>query len=212
MKKLRLFALSSVLITAGAHASTLQLWIEPATQVVNVGDTVTFDVYANVDGPNSLKLSDAYLAISWDSSVMTNVTPSFVIEPFPWDVSYWAPGAMLNADIMDGDAKRELLGQLPPDGPVAPVGVFRDPVNKIKVTSFMFTVDVDTVGTELKLWSTLNGEATEFYRGGEIGIWDLAFEQGAYSAGSVSTVPEPATMAVLGLGAAAMLRKRRAKK
>lgn len=209
LSKLGLSAL--VLCSAiAAQASVLQLWLEPATQNATVGQTVTFDLYGNTDGPDPLALSDAYIDISWDPTVLSNATPSFTSEAPPWDSSYWAPGAPINDDVQDGSAKRELLGLLPPDFPVAPVGVFRDPVQKLKITSFSFTLLTMAPPTSVKVWDTLEGEDTRFFKGNfQTGTWDLAFEQGHYSEGIVNPVPEPATLAVLGLGVLALKRRKR---
>lgn len=203
-------AISLALACASAHASILNLWWEPATQNALVGQTVSIDVYANASGPTPLALSDAYLAITWDPAVLTNATPANTVEPAPWVTSYWAPGAPANTDLQDGDAQRELLGQLPPDFPIAPVGVMRDPINKIKVTSFSFTVNALAPPTSVKLWGNTGVATTNFYKGNfEIGQWDLNFEQGAYSEAFINPVPEPATMAVLSLGVLGFLRKSR---
>lgn len=204
-----LVILSAMAVSLG-NAQSLNLWLEPATQSATVGQTVTIDVYANSTGPGILDLSDAYLAIGWDPAVLTNATPSVVAEPAPWDTSYWAPGSSLNLNLQDGNARRELLGDFAPNNPIAPQGVMRDAINRIKVTSFMFTVDVATPSTSVKLWNSLGGETTNFLKGNfQIGQWDLVFEDGAYSEAIITVVPEPATMAAVGLGLAALARRRR---
>lgn len=201
---------SAMLVSGVASAQSLNLWLEPDTQIALIGQTVDIHVYASANGPNPLVLSDAYLTFTWDPSVLTNATPAFVAEPAPWSSSYWAPGSPLNIDLQDGDARRELLGELPPNQPVAPIGTMRDAINRIKVTSFQFTVDSFTPSTSVKLWSSYLGSTTNFYKGDfGIGQWALEFEQGAYSEALITVVPEPATLAALGLGAAALLRRRR---
>lgn len=203
-------AILGLLAASIGSAQSLNLWLEPATQVATIGQTVDIDVYTNSTGPGILDLSDAYLTITWDAGVLTNSTPAVVAEPAPWTTSYWAPGSPLNIDLQDGDARRELLGEFTPNHPVAPVGIMRDPINRLKVTTFKFTVDSFTAGTSVKLWDSHLGTTTNFYKGNfGIGQWDLTFEDGNYSEAIISVVPEPATMAVLGLGVAALARRRR---
>lgn len=203
--------LSLASIGLAAQAATLNLWLEPSNQTVNIGDTVTIDVFANSNESVPLVLSDAYLAISWDSSVLTNATPAFVAEPSPWASSYWAPGQPLNTDLQDGDALRELLGELPDTQPVAPVGTMGDTVNRIKVTSFQFTLTGPTpTPAKVRLWGSLGDANTLFLKGDyQLGIWDTAYQQGAYSEATINAVPEPGTLALLGLGMAAMAKRRR---
>lgn len=173
-----------------ASAARLNLWLVPDTQNATIGQTVTVTVYANSTGPGTLALSDAYLAISWDPAILTNATPSFVSEPAPWVQSYWSPGNPINTNLQDGDAQRELLGQLPPDFPVAPAGIMRDPVNRIKVTSFQFTVHASAATTPVRLWGSLGTGSTNFYKGDyQIGQWDLTFENGAYSQANITQLP-----------------------
>lgn len=198
--------------TVTASAAPLNLWLEPQVQNATVGQTVTIDVFANTSGAVPLELSDAYLAITWDSGVLTNATPAVLAEPLPWITSYWAPGSPLNTNLQDGDARRELLGDLPPNFPIAPVGVMRDPLNKIKVTTFSFTVDVLAPPTFVRLWGSYGGTTTNFYKGNfQIGQWDLAFESGAYSEAQINVVPEPATMFGIGTGALAWIARRKRK-
>ena len=196
-------------VGASANAQVLNLWWEPSTQNANLGDVVTVSVYANSSGPSSLALSDAYLAITWDNSILSNVTPATVTEPAPWVTSYWAPGNPINSSVTDGDAQRELLGNLPPNFPVAPVGVMHDPTNRLKVTSFQF--QVVALGTaSIKLWDSVSTGTTNFFKGNfQIGEWNLAYDNGNYSEATVNAVPEPASLAALGLGIAALRRRRR---
>lgn len=193
-----------------ASSQSLNVWLVPDVQSALVGDTVNVDVYASANGLEPLDLSDAYLTFTWDPAVLSNATPSFVLEPAPWESSYWAPGSPLNSDLQDGDARRELLGQLPPNQPIAPLGTMRDAVNRIKVTSFQFTVDTVAPSTSVKLWSSHLGSTTNFLKGDfQIGQWDLVFEQGQYSEALINVVPEPASGVAVGLGIAALLRRRR---
>lgn len=214
MYKLKITAVVA-LATFGAasQAVTLNLWLEPSTQIATVGQTVNIDVYANSAGASPLTLSDAYLAITWDSSVLTNSTPTVITEPAPWSTSYWAPGVNINADLQDGNAMRELLGEFPPTQPVAPVGVMRDAVNRIKVTTFSFTVNSLTSGTSVRLVDFEDDGLTAFFKGDfQIGTWANNFESGTYSEAMISTVPEPATLAVLGFGALVALRRKKVTK
>lgn len=195
--------------TLAATAQSLNVWLEPATQIVNPGDTVSIGIYASANGTSALALSDAYLSFTWDPAVLTNATPNSRLEPAPWDQSYWAPGQAVNTDLQDGDAQRELLGQLPTSNPVAPVGIMRDPVNRIKVTTLEFTVGSITAPTYVKLWNLNNGATTNFFRGNfAIGQWDLVFENGSYSQAELNPIPEPMTMTVLALGAAFLARRK----
>lgn len=209
--KLKLsFVIGALVVVGSASAQSLNVWLEPGIQSALVGDTVDVHVYTNANGPDPLVLSDAYLTFTWDPAVLGNATPNFVVEPAPWDSSYWAPGSPLNSDLQDGDARRELLGQLPPDQPVAPIGTMRDAVNRIKVTTFQFTVDSFAPSTSVKLWGSHLGETTNFLKGDfGIGQWALVFEQGAYSEALINVVPEPATLTAISLGAIAMLRRRK---
>lgn len=207
--RLALVASCTLFVGAVSQAQVLNLWWEAQNQTASVGQTVTLTVFANSSGPGSLVLSDANLTIGWDPSALTNVTPTTMTETAPWDISYWSPGVTVNTSVTDGDAQRELLGLLPPDQPVAPAGVMRDPTNRIKVTTFSFLVN-STAPTSIKLWNNFNGGVTRFFKGNfEIGTWDLNFESGNYSEATINVVPEPASMAALGLGALALLRRRR---
>jgi len=206
----RLFTAAMIVcLGSAAQAQVLNVWWEPTSQTANLGDTITVSVFANSNGPSDLALSDAYLAITWDNSILNNVTPATVSEPAPWVTSYWSPGAPINSSVVDGDAQRELLGELPPNYPVAPVGIMHDPLNRIKVTSFNFQV-VSLGSASIKLWNSTGGATTNFLKGNfQIGQWDLAFDQGNYSEAIVNAVPEPASMAALGLGIAALIRRRK---
>ncbi len=211
MKTSPIFIVAMIAIgSATSQAATLNLWWEPVVQNAVVGQLVTIDVFANSSGPGILALSDAYLAISWDPAVLTNSTPVVLGQPAPWINSYWAPGAPANVNLQDGDARRELIGMLPPNYPVAPAGIMRDPINKLKITTFSFTVAAAAPPTSVKLWGNLNGTTTNFYKGNfQIGQWDLTFEQGAYSEARINIVPEPITMFGFGIGVVVMLRGRK---
>lgn len=204
-----LLAASVLGFAAIGQSQVLNLWWEPSTQNATLGSTVTVSVYANSSGPTTLDLSDAYLAITWDPAKLLNTTPATVTEPAPWASSYWAPGAPINSSVLDGDAQRELLGQLPPAFPVAPVGSMHDPLNRLKVTSFSFKV-LDTSQTSVKLWSSVSGATTNFYKGNfQIGQWNLAFDQGSYSEATINAVPEPLSLAAIGTGLLLLRRRRR---
>ncbi len=199
-----------MLAVSTAHGSTLNLWWEPSSTEATVGQTVDIGVFANTPDSAPLALSDAYLAISWDPAVLINATPDTTFEANPWSLSYWSPGNPINANLQDGDAQRELLGQLAPDGPIAPVGTMHDPVSRILVTTFSFTVNAPTAGTSIRLWDTLGTGSTHFYKGDfQLGEWDLALEQGHYAEATISTVPEPATLVGLGVSLAALVRHKR---
>ncbi len=208
--KLTLLASCTLLLGSVGHAQVINLWWEVANQTAAIGDTVTLTVYTNSNGTEPLTLSDANLTIGWDSSILTNATPSTMSEPAPWDTSYWSPGVAINTSVQDGDAQRELLGQLPPDQPIAPVGVMHDGINRLKVTTFSFTVNSASGPTAIRLYDSYNGGVTRFFKGDfQIGTWDLNFDHGNYSEAIINTVPEPASLAALALGGIALLRRRK---
>ena len=198
------------LAVSGSASAQLHVWLEPSVQTALIGDTVDVEVRANSGGTAPLVLSDAYLAITWNTSVLDNATPATRLEPAPWTNSYWAPGVPENTDVEDGDAIRELLGQLPPNQPVAPIGAMGDTANSILVTTFQFTLLSDSAPGVVRLESQGFTYPTTFYKGGAIGVHPLEFSEGTYAQATINAVPEPGTLLILGLGALAARKRKRA--
>lgn len=67
-------------------------------------------------------------------------------------------------------------------------------------------------GNRFGIWfHPVKGLQTQYTQGGALSSWSFR-QEGWVDGGNLEAVPEPATMTALGLGVAAMLRKRKAKK
>jgi hypothetical protein len=166
---------------AGALAQPLlRVIVEPSASSVRVDRMVELRVFLQSAESVPLPIDAGYLAIQWEQPFLLNETPSVGAEPFPMDVSYWAPGVGLNDSVTDGDAYREVLAALPgsptdpfpAQAPAAP--------GRLLFTTFLHRVRWNPVPVRWSLRASLpDGARTMFtrvFRGGVIGTYRLEFD------------------------------------
>lgn len=184
MKKFILFfvAVNSVfLISAGAlHA--LSLGFTPQDTVVFVGDSFNVDIVADIESTEAI--------IGWGLDLGYDTTQ------LSWDSvtvgSLWTP---LSGD---GDG----LGGLFPPPLFPPTGVWGSDVLLASLEFSCLDIGISSLDLSVTPGDWTEGFAIDPNLGGGFTDWD-------YTAGSVSNVPEPATMLLLGSGIAGLAAFRR---
>jgi hypothetical protein len=196
---LPMLALGAITTSANALVS---LEFRPLNQSVFVGDTVSIGLYATAPTPESFVAVDTILI--WTNSIMNPVGSN----QFGGAYNAWTSAGFLNNEmnqsLSDGDAFWTGLGPLfgtPPEG--TPGGSL--------LTTFTFTALTPGTAT-LAMPASFNwpGRPQPF----ESKVYgpqnqDITGTLAATATVTVNAVPEPASMAVLGLGALALLRRRR---
>lgn len=193
--------LALTVIAPSAHA-LVSLEFRPLNQSVFVGDTISIGLYATAPTNESFVAVDTILI--WTDSIMNPVGSNQLGGAYNnWTSSGFLNNEM-NQSLSDGNAFWTGLGPLfgtQPEG--TPAGTL--------LTTFTFTaLQVGTATLQMPASYNWPGRPQPF----ESKVYgpqnqDITGTLAATATVNVQAVPEPATMAALGLGALALLKRRR---
>jgi hypothetical protein len=218
MKKLITICLVAGLMlaaTSAAQAAVVNVSLEPSTDTVVVGNPFDLDLWLRSSDGSPLVMSDIHLLLTWDPVyVGFNGSASTADGDYDWTtaMSYppmdpipmylWEGSSGENETYTDGDAWIQLT-----NGFVWLHPGMSDPQTDLKALTLTFTALAETNSSTLIDIQPcedhgLNSGIIEQPTGNPIG--------GIGIGSNVTIVPEPATIALFGLGALSLLRKRRA--
>lgn len=190
------------LVASVAAASTVNLGLDPAVQVVPIGGTVNIDLWAYSDDATPDEISVMEVILNWDFGVLSLNGKTDAFAGYTWlSSSFPAAGdSGLNATHADGDAFYSALSQFanPPGSAIAPAG-------GLLVTTFQFTATALSAGTivSLPIDDLVSGANTSVI--GDIPNFDIL---GGTFGATVIVVPEPHT-AIMIVGLLALVARRR---
>ena len=184
-----------------AYGGLVDLTFHPATQTVEVGDLVEIDLIASSnDAQDQLFAAIEAILLNWQPTYLgfLGVDDSGAGYPFG-PVSHFLPDPdSINDDLNDGDALFVALA--------APGEEVAAPPEGLVVTTLQFEALAETDGAVvgfLDEWP--GGVATTRVR--RLDLTDVTGD--ISSTATVIVVPEPASLLMLGLGAAAIVSRRR---
>jgi len=198
-------ALALIVSAAAAtrvNAALVNLELRPGTQTVGVGNTFSLDLYAVSSTNQSIGSIDAILV--WDSS-MLRLAGRTDTGPYPWLSSSFpndcaldglnAPCSGLPAN--DGDALYRAFRNFSAPAIATPTGLL--------VTSFQFTALAMTPSTTVSIPAMRGNFTRSYVVDGYVAGLEIT---GTLGSATVTVVPEPAGLVILGCLVFAMMRRR----
>jgi len=202
--------------------------------VLNPGDTVTLEFYARVANGDADHTNDGYQGahlgiLSVDSGALGNLAPVTLNNSGFLDTALSTPGAQLNRDanpdmeIGGSDVNVATGWFVPTTGTASKAGTGAgagDTVFFLGSTTWTYTGGTGStnVNTDLRIRTTGVGAAKQLFKYTTDGV--VHSEDAGVAPGNtnvmlgapvtINAVPEPAALGLLGLGALAGLRRRRA--
>ena len=180
---LLVFAMSS------AASAALQISIggdpEPIDSEIwlTPSQTITLDVWTDAPIVSGVRPDNQYWALVAQTSCADISGGMAVISDDDWSFDIGDDAAGMGVPV--GQGENGVWGYIVTFGPDIPVGVIFDEI--------LFHCVIDNGPTDIILYELDDG-------GGMVGIWDTAV---------IHQLPEPATIALLGLGGLALLRRRK---
>jgi hypothetical protein len=177
----------------------IHLDFRPDVQTVQIGSIVSLDLYAVSDNSSNQGFSALDVIITWDPTILNPISFTNANAGYAWGNSgFLFP--TLNGSLADGkaewSAERQLFGPVPE---ATPQGLL--------VTTFRFTaLQTTNVATVINMPATLEGRTTRVFHPT---IPNTNILGNRDPGALVNVVPEPASLAALAIGAAALLRRRR---
>jgi hypothetical protein len=218
--------LGAIFAQASAGVSSVNFWFNPVGDPVssmpsniNVqsGSDATFSVYVHTEGVGALSSVSVLFGYSTATSMGPSATPADTkadFVSFTWGNSSLTSGQLFGAPAGGGGVAS---GSSRPYGLSAQAGsfsTFTGSGDGIDYHLFDVTLHINAAGGDsipINIWTVQNVDA--FTSNVSNAAGNTFYPSNPYTATlNVQAVPEPASLAIIGMGALALIRRRRASK
>lgn len=198
------FALGLALVTAVSASqaqSLINLEFRPTTQNILVGQTATVQLWAVATTSAPVDIASMDVNITWDSSIVNPISSNTLggaVNDWTLQTFFTPPGGpAVNASLADGNARWTGFASF-----TTPLTVTSSGIHLVNFTFVGQQIGTSTISMPL----TLAGSTpTAIFAPTTAAPLLNQVSQSV----QINVVPEPATMTALGLGIAALLRRRK---